>query len=325
MDLKRIIMPWLVVKNLTTSAVNCNYCTKTHQTLLSENSLNDMVKNLLPENRQDSFKPFTMNSLSSETLNEIGKLLAQNPDGSKDNILKLFSSRVFGSLIKDAMEQQWSMSPKDVAKDYNKIDRIYEKINSQLDRIEQAIKQAGGQSGQVSSLASEIKGNVNFMNQVNNLYTYVQIPLKMSGQNASGQLCVYTNKKNLQDTDKELSAFLHLDMDNMGSTDISIKLLHKNVDTKFYFDNDASYELFRQFLPQLDARLREKGCRITKQRLELLDVILNNQCSSCKEIHYLASKVDSGIGIATVYRMVNELEDIGVISRKIVYDRAMAV
>ena len=58
---------------------------------------------------------------------------------------------------------------------------------------------------------------------------------------------------------------------------------------------------------------------------ELLDVILNNQCSSCKEIHYLASKVDSGIGIATVYRMVNELEDIGVISRKIVYDRAMAV
>ena len=73
------------------------------------------------------------------------------------------------------------------------------------------------------------------------------------------------------------------------------------------------------------ARLREKGCRITKQRLELLDIILNNQCSSCKEIHYLATKVDSGIGIATVYRMVNELEDIGVISRKIVYDRAMAV
>ena len=73
------------------------------------------------------------------------------------------------------------------------------------------------------------------------------------------------------------------------------------------------------------ARLREKGCRITKQRLELLDIILNNQCSSCKEIHYLAAKVDSRIGIATVYRMVNELEDIGVISRKIMYDRARAV
>ena len=70
------------------------------------------------------------------------------------------------------------------------------------------------------------------------------------------------------------------------------------------------------------ARLKEKGCRITRQRLELLDVILTNQCASCKEIHYLASKVDDGIGIATVYRMVNELEDIGVISRKIVYEPA---
>lgn len=263
-------------------------------TLMDENSLNslnDMVKNLLPENRQDSFKPFTMNSLSSETLNEIGKLLAQNPDGSKDNILKLFSSRVFGSLIKDAMEQQWSMSPKDVAKDYNKIDRIYEKINSQLDRIEQAIKQAGGQSGQVSSLASEIKGNVNFMNQVNNLYTYVQIPLKMSGQNVSGQLCVYTNKKNLQDPDKELSAFLHLDMDNMGSTDISIKLLHKNVDTKFYFDNDAAYELVRQFLPQLDARLREKGynCRLEavneKREVNFVNDFLKKDMPTAGQLH----------------------------------------
>ena len=263
-------------------------------TLMDENSLNslnDMVKNLLPENRQDSFKPFTMNGLSSETLNEIGKLLAQNPDGSKDNILKLFSSRVFGSLIKDAMEQQWSMSPKDVAKDYNKIDRIYEKINSQLDRIEQAIKQAGGQSGQVSSIASEIKENVNFMNQVNNLYTYVQIPLKMSGQNASGQLCVYTNKKNLQDPDKELSAFLHLDMDNMGSTDISIKLLHKNVDTKFYFDNDAAYELVRQFLPQLDARLREKGynCRLEavneKREVNFVNDFLKKDMPTAGQLH----------------------------------------
>ena len=76
---------------------------------------------------------------------------------------------------------------------------------------------------------------------------------------------------------------------------------------------------------QIIEKLKENGCRITKQRLMLIDIILENDCSSCKEIHYLASKVDSGIGIATVYRMVNELEDIGVISRKIVYDRAIAV
>ena len=53
--------------------------------------------------------------------------------------------------------------------------------------------------------------------------------------------------------------------------------------------------------------------------LFLLDIILDEDCSSCKEIYYKAVKRDDSIGIATVYRMVNTLEDIGVISRKNMY------
>lgn len=67
------------------------------------------------------------------------------------------------------------------------------------------------------------------------------------------------------------------------------------------------------------ARLRERGCRITKQRLMLLDIILEEECSCCKEIYYKASKLDKNIGSATVYRMVNTLEEIGAISRKNMY------
>ena len=66
-------------------------------------------------------------------------------------------------------------------------------------------------------------------------------------------------------------------------------------------------------------RLKEDGCRITKQRLMLLDIILEDECSSCKEIYYRASKKDPSIGTATVYRMINTLEDIGAISRKNMY------
>ena len=44
-------------------------------------------------------------------------------------------------------------------------------------------------------------------------------------------------------------------------------------------------------------KLKESGCRITRQRKMLLDVILNEDCSSCKEIYYKASMKDSGIGI----------------------------
>ena len=69
-------------------------------------------------------------------------------------------------------------------------------------------------------------------------------------------------------------------------------------------------------------KLKLNGCRITKQRMQILDVILENRCTSCKEIFYRASALDSGIGIATVYRMVNALEEIGVLSRRIVYEAA---
>lgn len=66
-------------------------------------------------------------------------------------------------------------------------------------------------------------------------------------------------------------------------------------------------------------RLKKQGCRITKQRLMLLDIILEEECSCCKEIYYKASMIDSSIGAATVYRMINILEDIGAISRKNMY------
>lgn len=66
-------------------------------------------------------------------------------------------------------------------------------------------------------------------------------------------------------------------------------------------------------------RLKENGCRITKQRKILLDIILQEECASCKEIYYKAAAEDPSIGAATVYRMVNLLEEIGAISRKNMY------
>lgn len=66
-------------------------------------------------------------------------------------------------------------------------------------------------------------------------------------------------------------------------------------------------------------RLRRKGCRITKQRETLMDIILEEKCTCCKEIYYLASKKLPDIGIATIYRMINVLEEIGAIRRANAY------
>ncbi len=70
---------------------------------------------------------------------------------------------------------------------------------------------------------------------------------------------------------------------------------------------------------QIIEKLKENGCRITRQRRMLIDIILEDECSSCKEIYYKAAQKDEKIGVATVYRMVNALEEIGAISRKNMY------
>ena len=83
--------------------------------------------------------------------------------------------------------------------------------------------------------------------------------------------------------------------------------------------DDGSYHRTQMQKELVIQKLREKGCRITKQRLMLLDIILEEDCSCCKEIYYRAVKKDARIGTATVYRMVNTLEEIGAISRKNMY------
>lgn len=65
--------------------------------------------------------------------------------------------------------------------------------------------------------------------------------------------------------------------------------------------------------------LKKRGLRITNQRKLILDIILENECSCCKEIYYQAVLRDSSIGIATVYRMLKTLEEIKAIDRKNMY------
>lgn len=67
------------------------------------------------------------------------------------------------------------------------------------------------------------------------------------------------------------------------------------------------------------AKLRERGLRITNQRKLIIDCILENEFNCCKEIYCQVCKVDPTVGIATVYRMVNTLEEIGAINRKNMY------
>lgn len=66
---------------------------------------------------------------------------------------------------------------------------------------------------------------------------------------------------------------------------------------------------------QVIDRLKTDGCRITKQRRLIIDVIMNNDFTSCKDIYYQVTEKDKTVGMATVYRMIRQLEDLGIVSR----------
>lgn len=67
------------------------------------------------------------------------------------------------------------------------------------------------------------------------------------------------------------------------------------------------------------SRLKEQGFRITKQRKLIIRVILEHDCSCCKEIYYQVREKDQTVGIATVYRMIKTLEEAGLIDRRNLY------
>lgn len=205
----------------------------------------------------------------SDFLRTVSQILSENNGTASQNIQKLLGSDAYKSLLRNVMEQQWLIRPEEL-KQEKKISQLYEKLEQQMKQVEEALKEAGVTKTRFPDTATEVRGNIEFMNQLNQAYTYVQVPLKMSGQNANGELYVYTNKKNLRDPDAELSAFLHLDLEHLGSTDVSVKMQHRNVKTNFYMADDASYDLVEKYLPILEQKLKDKGyqCTITMTKEE---------------------------------------------------------
>lgn len=205
----------------------------------------------------------------SDFLRTVSQILSENNGMASQSIQKLLGSDAYKSLLRNVMEQQWLIRPEEL-KQEKKISQLYEKLEQQMKQVEDALKEAGVTKNSFLDTAAEVRGNIEFMNQLNQAYTYVQVPLKMSGQNANGELYVYTNKKNLRDPDAELSAFLHLDLEHLGSTDVSVKMQHRNVKTNFYLADDASYDLVEKYLPVLEQKLKDKGyqCTITMTKEE---------------------------------------------------------
>ena len=210
-------------------------------------------------------------SLSAgELLQQIMKSLDNGGNLNGNEVKKLFSSREFKGLMKQAMTEQWMLRPEQL-KEEGAVKELYQRLTRQMTELQQALSQAGKEGTALARTAQSVQSNLDFMNQLNQIYTYVQLPLKLQQQNAHSDLYVYTNKKNLRDKEGELSALLHLDLEHLGSTDIYVKMHGSSVQTDFYLADDLSFRLIGNFTEQLVERLKEKGysCEVNVENRKL--------------------------------------------------------
>lgn len=193
-------------------------------------------------------------------LKNIQKLLKQGLDTKDVHLLRMVlqDSKVTelpGKLILDS----WSLRPEDVESP-EKVEQLYQKLGRQLKGFADALGENGQSGSQVYQAVSNLSQNVDFLQQINQTYAYIQLPLHLrQGEHKTGELFVYTNKKNLAKRDGQVSALLHLDMEHLGPLDVYVAMQDVKVSTKFYVQNDAVLDYLESNMDVLTQRLKKRG------------------------------------------------------------------
>ncbi|MBR5944695.1 MAG: flagellar hook-length control protein FliK, partial [Lachnospiraceae bacterium] len=170
----------------------------------------------------------------------------------------LFADKEFQNLFKEALVNKWTITPEEVMNKEN-VDALYQRLRSGLSRLEQSANETAGPTSPITQAVSNLNNNIDFMNQLNQMYTYIQLPLKMQNGEQHGELFVYTNKHSLASKDGSVSAFLHLDMDNLGPVDCYVTMKDSKVNTNFKLKDEETLDFIEAHMHILNDRLEKRG------------------------------------------------------------------
>lgn len=193
---------------------------------------------------------------NKELLNMVKTLINDPINAQKAEIL--FSSKEYNEILRQVIKQQWLVEP-DNLNEPDKMTNLYKQMDEQTKQISAMLESIGKEASSAFKDVSNVRSNINFMEQINQNFTYIQIPVQFTNEEAHSDLYVYTNKKNLNNKDGNLSVLLHLDMEVLGTTDIYIQMNQNNVSAKFSLGNKEAIELVEDNLGSLIKRLEEKG------------------------------------------------------------------
>ncbi|MDD6071801.1 MAG: flagellar hook-length control protein FliK [Clostridiales bacterium] len=202
-------------------------------------------------------------SSQEELLQQMIKGLAEN-HADAEAVRAVITSNEFKKMLSELVKTSWSIDPKAMKKP-KEIDELYSKISRQSKAFEEALSAKNGDTGQFNQSSQNMRQNMSFMEQINNQMIYAQMPLKLSNQNANSELFVYADKRKLAQKGDGISVMLHLDMDNLGMTDIKVTLTGTNVNARFYLNDQQSVDIVAENMDQLESRLLERGFSLSNE------------------------------------------------------------
>lgn len=177
--------------------------------------------------------------------------------GDTRQLLRLFASKEFRSLLTEQMRENFLLKPEMVA-DKEEVEQFFTKLREQVSRLAQTVSETGKAQTQLFTQTNQLRENLDFLHQLSQTMQYVQLPLRMAGQETTGDLYVYANKKGLTKEDS-ISAFLHLDMEHLGPVDVYVAMQNRKVNTHFYLQDDAMIDFIQAHIHLLNERLEQKG------------------------------------------------------------------
>ena len=246
----------------------------TAATILPDNSTADVAKitsEALPDNihrTKESVIPEAANNATNQPSNvqtntpaNVAQTLSQNSSAASDSIR--WTANHAGRpeiepMFKDFLDS-FLIKPEDIA-DPEKVQKYYDELNEKLTKLEhlsQKLAEHTNEQG-TADAPKQMRQNLSFMEAVNNVFPYIQLPLKFKEAPAHGELYVYEKKKALKPSDV-LSALLHLELEALGTMDIFVTLSGTHVTTRFSMTDKESGDYIRTELPTLTEALAAKG------------------------------------------------------------------
>ncbi len=185
-------------------------------------------------------------------------------DTSYDAARKLFQSDSFRKLLRKGIQDEWLMKPEEM-KSPKDIDELYRKLMKQSSMLNQSLDTGGSQSQRFSGQAQNMRDNIQFMQQLNQQFVFAQMPMRMNGEEANSELFLYVNKKQVQQNTDGVKVLLHLDMPNLGNTDILVRLKDNMLHAGFTLEDDSSVSVILSHMQELTQKLTEKGFHFTNE------------------------------------------------------------